>query len=105
MSKQDTKQRVELVHAPLANEKPLFAPAFVSLMVDGAYETLRGYLEAARAKPEAIHLLDDMVLLLSWEDLRTRKQFTWIENQSITEALGSMTWDILELGGGSFLKK
>ena len=101
------KQEVRkvMVVSPPADERPLFAPEFVRVMTDSAYETLRAYLEKAKARPEAISLLDDLVLLLSWRSMHERGKVTWIENQGATESLGSLSYDIFALGGGSLLKQ
>jgi hypothetical protein len=101
------KQEVRkvMVVSPPADERPLFAPEFVRVMTDSAYETLRAYLEKAKARPEAISLLDDLVLLLSWRSMQERGKVTWIENQGATESLGSLSYDIFALGGGSLLKQ
>jgi len=103
MLKQDEKK--VMVVSPPADERPLFAPEFVRVMTDSAYETLRAYLEKAKARPEAISLLDDLVLLLSWRSMHERGKVTWIENQGATESLGSLSYDIFALGGGSLLKQ
>ena len=101
------KQEVRkvMVVSPPADECPLFAPEFIRVMTDSAYETLRAYLEKAKARPEAISLLDDLVLLLSWRSMHERGKVTWIENQGATESLGSLSYDIFALGGGSLLKQ
>lgn len=91
---------------PLAEDcKPLFAQEFVRLMTDSAYETLRAYLENIGANPAAVRLLDDLVLSMCWKEIKTHRVVTWIENQAMAEAFGSMSYDISALGGGALLKK
>ena len=104
---QRTKEKPVLVlhEFPPADQQLLFSPEFVRIMADAAYETLRANMEQAKAKPEAIRLLDDLVLLLSWRELDARRKVTWVENQGLSEALGSISYDIIALGGGALLKK
>ena len=101
----NTKGKLELLDVPTADQKPLFAPDFIRIMTDAAYETLRAYLEQAKARPEAISLLDDLVLSLCWKKMDASHPVNWIENQGMAEALGAMSYDIMALGGGAILKK
>jgi hypothetical protein len=91
------KQEVRkvMVVSPPADERPLFAPEFVRVMTDSAYETLRAYLEKAKARPEAISLLDDLVLLLSWRSMQERGKVTWrLVAETVNQILFNKT-DIL----------
>lgn len=104
--KQETQEKVQVgEETPLAEDyKPLFAQEFVRLMTDSAHETLRAYLENIGANPSAVRLLDDLVLSMCWKEKQTRRAVTWVENQAMAEAFGSMSYDISALGG-ALLKK
>ena len=99
------KQTVQkiMVVPPAEDQPPLFPPEFISLMVEKGYDTLRAYLEREQANPEAIKLLDDMVLLCSWKKLYGAGNVTYIENQGLAESLGSLSHSILKLGGWPML--
>jgi hypothetical protein len=104
-TKMSTKQDTAKVRLVLAtpNEKPLFAPEFIKVVKDAAYETLRNYLLQAGAKPEAVALFDDLVLTYGWDVMQANGRVSWIVNQSMTEALGAMSYNITALGGLEFM--
>lgn len=100
-AKEDTAKLRLVLATP--DEKPMFAPAFVRVVKDAAYETLRNYMEKAGAKPEAIALLDDLVLTYGWDVMREGGRVSWMDNQSMVEALGAMSYNIDALGGMTYL--
>jgi hypothetical protein len=100
MVKQESVTKKEFVVAlPEADQKPLFPPDYVSLMTYKGFEVLRAYLEKTHAKPEAIQLLDELVVLCSWKRMSERQMVTWVENQGMVEALGSLVYQIMALDG------
>lgn len=103
MVKQDSAKKFVVVPPP-ANERALFPQEFVALMADKGYETLRAYMEKAGAKPEAIKLLDELVVLCSYRYTSDEQLRTWIENQGMAEALGSMAYQMIALGGLEMLR-
>ena len=110
MSQETKEQKVKkeqvVEETPLAEDcKPLFSQEFVRLMTDSAYETLRAYLENSQGNPAAVRLLDDLMLALGWKEKQTRRAVTWVENQCMAEAFGSMSYDIATLGDGKMLEK
>lgn len=98
MVKQDTVKKFVVSPVP-SDQKPLFPQEFIALMADKAYETLRAYMEKAQAKPEAVKLLDELVVLSSYRYTSDEELRTWISNQGMAEALGSMTYQVIALGG------
>lgn len=103
-TKTQEKPRIGLVLSS-PNQKPLFSPEFIQMMKDAAYETLRAYLRETGAPEEAKTLLEDFALLCAFENMKERNQVSWIENQSVVEALGAISYNIVSLGGASMLRK
>jgi len=89
--------QVKVGKYPPAVEDPLFGEEFLRLLSDYGYDTLRSYLQKAQVKPEAMQLLDSL-MIMTWAVPKTDK-VTWIDNQIMTEAVGAMSKEIVVLGG------
>jgi hypothetical protein len=82
---------------PDGTQDPQFNNAFLRMMADLGYETLRLYLEKIKAMEEAVKLLDNLLLL----SILTPQppKVTQIHNDSIAETVGLISQEIAALGG------
>lgn len=97
--KTQQEEPVRLVLATEQDQQPLFSPELVRMVKDTAYETLRSFLEKSKAPEAAVALLDDLVLTYGWDVMQAGGRVSWVENQSMTEALGAMSYNIVKLHG------
>lgn len=91
----DTK----LIVAVEASAKPMFSCEFMNMMQEQAYEALRKRLQELK-EDCAVELLDHMMILILNQ---SKAQYTWIDNQFVSEAIGGISHCVPALGGGFFL--
>ena len=75
--------------------EPMYSEEFVRMVQDHAYETLRRHLERTK-QVEAVKLLDDLIML---SIAAYKGRVSWIDNQIMSEAIGSASHHVLALGG------
>jgi hypothetical protein len=97
------QQKIQGMVLMAPQERPMFSPQLVHMMADATYEALRKYMEIAQARPEALRLLDDLILLTGYD--AKKEKADWVDNQGIAESIGSVSYDIVALGFGALLEK
>ena len=81
-------------------EDPIYPAEFLGAIKDTAFQTLQDFLTKIDAPKEARDLLEDLVILATWEgDIEKGGQVRSLANQSCLETVASASRHIVELGG------
>lgn len=87
-------------------EVPAYSTVFLSAMAEMAYDTLHDYLVAEGIKPEAVELLDNIILLLSIQRIFIQEgRVLYIFNQEAGELIAAMSKSIPALGGHFYTRQ
>jgi hypothetical protein len=81
-------------------ERPAFPEQFINIMKDYAYETLSEYLKAQNASEDALHLLDDLVILADLREMiASGKDIEYHWNVELQECISGITHAVDAMGG------
>jgi hypothetical protein len=90
---------LEITISDPALERPIFSQEFLSSFKDTAYQALVDYLEKIGAKQEALGLLEDLSILVDWENELSKGKCREIANSFVMEAVSSASHNIAAIGG------
>ena len=98
--KQVTQEVEKPPSVPASLETHLYPDQFMTLMFDYGYETLRQHLEAAKASPEALTLLENLVVMHIVQMVYCKDQLvSYMWNQNAAETIGYISQAVVKLGG------
>lgn len=103
MKKKDeqvTQEAEQPPSLPVSMEAHLYPDDFMGLMFDYGYEALRQHLQAVKASPEAITLLENLVVMHIVQMVYCKDPlvaFYW--NQNAAETIGYISQAVVKLGG------
>jgi len=99
--KQVTQELEKPPSLPVTLEAHLYPDQFMDVMFDYGYEALRQHLEAAKASPEALILLENLVVMHTIQMVYCKEQFVGFHwNQNAAETIGYISQAVVKLGGG-----
>lgn len=95
-----TKKQAEPVEIASNKQAPAFSQAFLSAMIDYAYNTLDDHLKTKRLEPEVRELLAAMVQLISVRELyKEQAQVDYVWNDEACYAIATVSKAVPKLGG------